>query len=114
MQKNIFYRIYPSKNVQTCYAVLILISIIIVLKTGINKIHSCSRYQETVERGDLRMTFTSHHRPLQEYFAALESAGLSVEALREPTVDESSVIERADRARWLRLPLFLDLRARKR
>ncbi|TME55655.1 MAG: class I SAM-dependent methyltransferase [Chloroflexi bacterium] len=72
------------------------------------------RYQETVERGDLRMTFTSHHRPLQEYFAALESAGLSVEALREPTVDESSVIERADRARWLRLPLFLDLRARKR
>jgi SAM-dependent methyltransferase len=72
------------------------------------------RYEETVEREGLRMTFTSHHRPLHEYFAAMAGAGFTVETLRELTVDERSVSERADRARWLRLPLFLDLRARKR
>lgn len=72
------------------------------------------RYQETAEREGLRMTFTSRHRPLHDYFAAMASAGFTVEALREVTVDEHSVAERADRARWLRLPLFLDLRARKR
>lgn len=72
------------------------------------------RYQESIERDGLPMTFTSRHRPLQEYFEALERAGFLVETLRELTVDERSVAEHADRARWLRLPLFLDLRARKR
>jgi SAM-dependent methyltransferase len=72
------------------------------------------RYQETIEREGLPMTFTSRHRPLQDYFAAMESAGFVVEALREVTVDTRSVTERIDRGRWLRLPLFLDLRARKR
>jgi len=72
------------------------------------------RYQDTIERDGLHMTFSSRHWPLQAYFHALESAGLAVETLAELTVDESSVAERADRARWRRLPLFLDLRARKR
>jgi SAM-dependent methyltransferase len=72
------------------------------------------RYQETVERDGLRMTFTSRHRPLRDYFGAMEDAGFTVDALRELTVDAASVVERGDRARWLRFPLFLDLRARKR
>lgn len=72
------------------------------------------RYSETIERDGLPMTFNSCHRPLTAYFEALERAGLLVETLRELTVDASSVSERADRARWLRVPLFLDLRARKR
>ena len=72
------------------------------------------RYQESIEREGLSMTFTSRHRPLQEYFEALERAGFLVEVLRELTVDLRSVADRADRARWLRMPLFLDLRAHKR
>jgi len=51
---------------------------------------------------------------LEAYFQALESSGFVVEALTEPTVDEGSIAERAHRARWRRLPLFLDVRARKR
>jgi len=72
------------------------------------------RYQDSIERDGLRMTFSSRHWPLEAYFSALKSGGFVVEALTEPTVDEASVTERADRARWLRLPLFLDVRARKR
>lgn len=71
-------------------------------------------YQDSIEREGLRMTFNSQHWPLEAYFRALESSGFVVEALTEPTVDEGSVAERADRVRWRRVPLFLDLRARKR
>ncbi len=35
------------------------------------------RYSDAIERDGLRMTFTSRHRPLEAYFAALESAGCS-------------------------------------
>jgi ubiquinone/menaquinone biosynthesis C-methylase UbiE len=72
------------------------------------------RYQDVIERDGLRMTFNSDHWPLEAYFRALERSGFVVEALTEPTVDEGSIAQRADRARWRRLPLFLDLRARKR
>ncbi len=68
---------------------------------------------ERVERDGLSLTFHQRHRPLQDYARALEDSGFVIEAIREPTVDEGSVRERADRARWRRLPLFLDLRARK-
>lgn len=70
------------------------------------------RSAETFERGGLRVTFHSEHRPLEAYFAALEAAGLAVEALREPAVPEHGF--RTPRGkRWQRLPLFLHLRARK-
>jgi SAM-dependent methyltransferase len=72
------------------------------------------RYQDSIERENLRMTFNSRHWPLEAYFRALQESGFVVEALTEPTVDETSIAERIDRARWRRLPLFLDLRARKR
>ncbi len=66
------------------------------------------RYADYVERDGLRMTFTSNHRPLEAYFAALESAGLLVERLVEvgDTTDPPG-------DRWQRIPLFLHFRARK-
>jgi SAM-dependent methyltransferase len=65
-------------------------------------------YADSMERAGLKMTFTSEHRPLQDYFAALEAVGLLVERLVEipdPTDPPG--------ARWQRLPLFLHLRAVK-
>jgi SAM-dependent methyltransferase len=55
------------------------------------------------EKRGLRMTFEAMHRPLQDYFAALEAAGLLTEAVRE--------VRSMDGTRWERLPLFLDARA---
>ena len=72
------------------------------------------RYRDSIERDGLRMTFNSRHWPLEAYFHALQGTGFVVEALTEPTENAESVAERAARARWRRLPLFLDLRARKR
>ena len=72
------------------------------------------RYRDSIEREGLRMTFNSRHWPLEAYFRALQGNGFVVEALTEPTENAESVAERAARARWRRLPLFLDLRARKR
>jgi len=66
------------------------------------------RYADEVERDGLRMTFTSRHRPLEAYVAALESAGLLVERLVE--VPDSTG---PPGDRWRRLPLFLHLRAIK-
>jgi SAM-dependent methyltransferase len=60
-------------------------------------------YADALERDGLQMTFTSRHWPLQAYAEALEEAGFVIEAIREIPGD----------ARWQRLPLFLDLRARK-
>jgi ubiquinone/menaquinone biosynthesis C-methylase UbiE len=71
-------------------------------------------YQDQLERNGLAMTFTSRHWSLEAYAQAMERAGLVIEALREVPVDASSVPERPSRQRWRRLPLFLDLRARKR
>jgi hypothetical protein len=59
------------------------------------------------------MTFHSEHRPLEEYSRALEMAGMAVEAIREATVDGESAASRPSEARWLRIPLFLHLRARR-
>jgi SAM-dependent methyltransferase len=66
------------------------------------------RYADTVERDGLTMTFTSYHRPLQAYAAALEAAGLLIERLVE-------VPDTSDPPgdRWRRLPLFLHVRAAK-
>jgi SAM-dependent methyltransferase len=60
-----------------------------------------------VERDGLEITFLDAHRPLEDYFRALEDAGLLVERLRE--IPDSSDDEGA--ARWRRVPLFLHIRA---
>jgi SAM-dependent methyltransferase len=66
------------------------------------------RYADTVERDGLQMTFTSVHRPLQAYVDALADAGFVVERLVEVP---DSTDPPGDR--WQRIPLFLDVRARK-
>lgn len=71
-----------------------------------------SDYALEVERAGLTMTFHSSHRPMQDYFAALEAAGLVVETLREPSIPEHSIASEKDR-RWQRVPLFLHIRARR-
>ena len=37
-----------------------------------------------LDRSEVRLTFHSEHRPLESYSRALESAGLLIEAIREP------------------------------
>ena len=59
-----------------------------------------------VERDGLQMTFLDAHRPLEEYFRALEATSLAVERLRE--IPDTSDNERT--ARWRRIPLFLHIR----
>ena len=57
-----------------------------------------------MDRSGVRLTFHSEHRPLESYSRALESAGLLIEAIREP---------KAPDGRWQRIPLSLQLRAVK-
>jgi SAM-dependent methyltransferase len=66
------------------------------------------RYADAYARGDLRMTFHSEHRPIQDYVAAIVAAGLLIERLVEipDTSDPPG-------SRWQRVPLFLQLRAVK-
>jgi SAM-dependent methyltransferase len=64
------------------------------------------RYHDEVERDGLLMSFHSEHRPLETYCLALEKAGLVIEAAREVTVDDPE-------DRWARIPMFLNLRARR-
>jgi SAM-dependent methyltransferase len=54
--------------------------------------------------------FHSEHRPLAVYFAALESAGFLVEALREHAVPDHSFRHPRGKC-WQRIPLFLHVRA---
>ena len=66
-----------------------------------------TRKEVPVERDGLRMTFLDAHRPLEDYFQALEAAGLVVERLREiPDISDSE-----GAPRWRRVPLFLHIRA---
>jgi SAM-dependent methyltransferase len=68
-------------------------------------------YPEERVRGGLRMTFHDMHRPLQAYAGALESAGLLIEAVREPVPGDGYVAERPEVARWRTAPCFMLLRA---
>ena len=51
--------------------------------------------------------------PARDYFRALERAGLVVEALREPQPSPEVFAARPRAARWLRVPCFVAVRARK-
>lgn len=62
-------------------------------------------------------TTRSHHRPLQEYVAALTAAGLLIDCMREiPTHQQESPgpLAKAERMANREIPLFLGLRAVKR
>jgi hypothetical protein len=59
------------------------------------------------------MHFTGWAYPLETYFKAMERAGLVVEALREPRVDDPTVLKDPSEERWRRVPMFLMWRAVK-
>lgn len=71
------------------------------------------RRTEVVSRDGLTMTYHSEHRPLERYAAALSSAGLLIETIREPVPDELHARMRTRIARHQRVPCFLHLRAVK-
>jgi ubiquinone/menaquinone biosynthesis C-methylase UbiE len=66
-------------------------------------------FEDTVTRDGLTMTFRGWTHSLEEYFSILEEAGFLVEALREPK--PSSAPPRYKR--FERVPMFLNVRARK-
>jgi SAM-dependent methyltransferase len=68
----------------------------------------------TSERGGVRLTFHSEHRPLESYTRALEASGLLIEAIREVTTPDHLTRRDPAASRWQRVPLFLHLRAIKR
>jgi SAM-dependent methyltransferase len=70
-------------------------------------------YAEDRDRDGRRMTFHDIHRPLSAYTAALEAAGLLIEALREPVPGEAYLGEHPEMAKWTRSPCFLHVRAVK-
>jgi SAM-dependent methyltransferase len=69
-----------------------------------------TRRELGVERDGLEMTFLDAHRPLEDYFGALEDAGFLVERVRE-IGDDSPEPTRPSVLRWRRIPLFLNVRA---
>jgi SAM-dependent methyltransferase len=64
-------------------------------------------------RGGVVLTFHSEHRPLEAYVRELAAAGLLIETIREVRASEQVVSRDPDARRWLRIPLFLHLRAIK-
>jgi SAM-dependent methyltransferase len=72
------------------------------------------RFEETFERDGLTMTFRGWCYPLEAYAWALEEAGFLVERIREPAASQEAMDRFGEsERRWQRIPLFLQLRARK-
>jgi SAM-dependent methyltransferase len=70
------------------------------------------RWTDVVEERDgLRMHFKGWAYSLDGYFRALERAGLTIQSVREPSMDEAAVKQRPSRQRWRRIPNFLMWRA---
>jgi SAM-dependent methyltransferase len=67
----------------------------------------------TLDRGGIKLTFHSEHRPLEAYSRALEAAGLLTEAIREPRPPDATDAAAPRERRWRRIPMFLHLRAVK-
>jgi len=68
------------------------------------------RFEGVEERAGLLMHFAGWSYPLEAYGMALEEAGLAITSLREPIPDVDD--GRNHLAPWLRMPLFLWLKAR--
>jgi len=72
------------------------------------------RFEGTFERNGLTMTFRGWCHPLEEYVRALEDAGLVVERVREPAASDAALAAGGvSERRWSRIPMFLQLLARK-
>jgi SAM-dependent methyltransferase len=74
---------------------------------------SSRRLEDTFERDGLRMTFRGWTHPLEDYARAFESAGLAIEAVREPGASAEMVDRDSAESRWERVPMFLMLRLLK-
>ena len=70
-------------------------------------------YEKKVVRDGVSMRFRDTHRPLSEYFRALETAGFVVEQLREPLPGEDYLRRFPEVARWRDRPFLLHLTARR-
>jgi SAM-dependent methyltransferase len=70
------------------------------------------RYPDHLSRDGVEMTFHSEHRPIEAHSRALEAAGLTSEAIREPIPSEGEVLSAPHEARWRRVPNFLMVRSR--
>jgi len=70
-------------------------------------------FEGTFTRDGLTITFRGWVYPLEEYALALESAGLAIEALREPAAADTEVARDPAAHRWQRVPNFLMARALK-
>jgi SAM-dependent methyltransferase len=64
-------------------------------------------FTEQRERDGLAMAFTDAHRPLSALTGALERAGLTLEALREPVPDADHVAAHPEVAAWRQRPALL-------
>ncbi|MCP9487405.1 MAG: class I SAM-dependent methyltransferase [Gaiellaceae bacterium MAG52_C11] len=71
------------------------------------------RRDDVHERDGIRTVFAKQTGPLEWYTRMLEKAGLLIEAIREPAPTDDHVADRAPMSRWMRLPLFLHVRAVK-
>jgi SAM-dependent methyltransferase len=75
-------------------------------------LHS-SPLRMVADRGGIRLTFHSEHRPLESYTRALEVSGLLIETIREVKPPDHVAADDPAARRWQRIPLFLHLRAIK-
>ncbi|HEX3392101.1 MAG TPA: class I SAM-dependent methyltransferase [Solirubrobacteraceae bacterium] len=69
------------------------------------------RYTEEMERDGARMTLHDTHRPLSDYFNALQSAGFLVERVVEPLPDDAYLAAVPEVERWRERPGFLHVLA---
>jgi hypothetical protein len=69
--------------------------------------------QMVADRGGIRLTFHSEHRPLESYTRALEASGLLIEAIREVRPPDHRAGHDPAARRWQRIPLFLHVLAIK-
>ena len=65
------------------------------------------------ESNHLRMHFKGWAYSLEGYFGALERAGLTIQAVREPSLDNRTANQDPSQQRWRRIPNFLMWRALK-
>lgn len=70
------------------------------------------RYTEELRRNEAQMILHDTHRPLSDYFGALEDVGFLVERIVEPVPDDAYIAAFPEIVRWLERPGFLLVRAR--
>lgn len=81
--------------------------------SGLESYFATGEYEERIEARGASLTLHDTHRPLGDYFAALETAGFVVESLREPVPGDAYLKVHPEVNRWRIRPGFLLVRARR-